>query len=627
MSDIKVPPKQADFRLGDWIVSPQRCRIERNGDVTRIKPKSMAVLEQLAENGDSVTSREQLFDAVWPGAAVTDDVLTHSIVELRKAFGDTARDARIIETIPKKGFRLLLPVGDVDKAVTRSRPVAKLLAFAGLSVLLALLAWQMFGNSEIAPAEDTEIATSVAVLPFVDMSPARDQGHFADGLSEELINHLTQLRGLQVTGRTSSFYFKGRNEDLRLIGERLGVNHILEGSVRKSDSRLRITAQLIDVGSGFHLWSDTFDRPTDDLFTVQEEIAGAVAQALSIKLSVGELGKLQGGTSNLDAFEQILLGHAIHDEFTAGALQRAIEHYERATVIDPEFALAWASIAGAYRHTRLVLTQQDYQERLAAAEHALAQALRLAPNSPHILRIAAQKDIDDRRWGAAAEKLRRAEVNDNGVYSKSSGAQIDLLAKTGYIREATARAERAKRIEPLDGWVAMYLGHLYSAAGDVEKGMAELERGYSIGDSQALISVEGLVNALASNNPDTIQVWLGRAIEHQQPGALGVHDEMARLFGDPETALSWLREAFSNSSAPDYYIAVWAAYYGDHLLAARAMQRSLDAWLFWLPVLKDVRQLPEFKTAMRDADLEAYWREHGWPDYCLSAGLNDFECD
>jgi TolB-like protein/DNA-binding winged helix-turn-helix (wHTH) protein len=625
-----MSPTHADFRLGHWIVRPQRCRIERGDEVIRIKPKSMAVLERLARNSDAVTTRDEIFESVWPGAAVTDDVLTHSIVELRKAFGDTARDARVIETIPKKGFRLLLPVGEIENApaATRSftaRPV--IAAIFAVTVLGTLLTWQRFNEEDPPPDPVDDAVTSVAVLPFVDMSSAGDQEYFADGLSEELINRLTQLRGLQVTGRTSSFYFKGRNEDLRAIGDKLGVNNVLEGSVRKSDARLRITAQLIDVSSGFHLWSEVFDRPTDDIFKVQEEISEAVALALSITLSVGNLGMLEGSTTSLDAFEEIALGNAMHRDMSADGLQKAIDHYERATEIDPQFALAWANIAAAYRHTRLVLTQSEFQERLQASDHALNQALRLAPNSPNILRIAAQKDIDDGQWAAAGEKLQRAEDNDKSVFAKASGTQIDFLAKVGQIREAIARTERAQRADPLDAGLSMYLGHLYATNGEVERGLAELERGYGFGDTPGLISVEGLVNALAGGDAATIRLWLERAIEHQQPGALNVHEEMARLFGDSAAALSWLQDGFQDGNVPDYYTAVWASYYGDHQLAAQALLRSLDTWLFWLPVMRDARQLPEFRTALTEVGLEAYWRQHGWPDTCRPAGPTDFVCD
>ncbi len=619
-------PDQSDFCVGDWVVRPQRCRIERGSKAVRVKPKSMAVLECLARADGAVITRDALFAAVWPGAAVTDDVLTHSVVELRKAFDESARDARVIETIPKKGFRLVPPVRPLDNESSRGKRLLSTWSLAGIgaSIILGIFAWQWLATTETI--EPLTGAQTIAVLPFVDMSPDGDQAYFADGLSEELINRLTQLRGLQVTGRTSSFYFKGRNGDLREIGERLDVNHVLEGSVRKSGTQLRITAQLIDVSNGFHLWSRIFDRPFEDVFLIQEEIAESVAQALSIKLQVGELGTIVGGTDNIDAFDQVLLGIALYREFDADAMLQAAEHFERAITLDPEFALAWAYLADVYRNTRLVLSNEDYAVNREQSELALDRALQLAPTSPYILRTAARRYIDEGRWSKTESTLALAESSENQAASTNSSIRIEFYTKMGRVNDAIALTERVRRINPLDPSVTMYLGHLYSSQGLHEKALAELDRGYGLHGSLPLISVEGLLTALASDDEDEITRWLARAIEHEQPGAQNVHREMAQRLGDREIALSWLRNAFENSSVPDYYTVVWASYYHDIELALAALQRSPDPWAFWLGVTADIRERPEFKSLVRELGLEAYWREFGWADYCRPLGADDFEC-
>jgi TolB-like protein len=188
---------------------------------------------------------------------------------------------------------------------------------------------------------------SVAVLPFADMSPGKDQEYFADGVAEEVLNQLSQIRDLFVVGRTSSFSFKGRNEDLRVIGEKLGVSHLLEGSVRKDSNQVRVSAQLIKAADGYHLWSQTYDRTLEDIFTIQEDISTAVAQALQVSLGLGEFGR-PGWTRNAAAYEEYLQGRSHYLKASPQSLLKAVEHYQRAIEIDPAFILARTSLVETF---------------------------------------------------------------------------------------------------------------------------------------------------------------------------------------------------------------------------------------------------------------------------------------
>lgn len=240
-----------DFHIGEWLVRPHRDRIECGGRIIHVKPKSMAVLECLARANSRVVDRQDFFDAIWPGGVVSDDVLTQCIVELRKAFDDSARHPHIIETIPKIGFRLIPAV------VPRT------------------------SKEVVAPvAEPQPGANTIAVLPFVDMTEEQNLGWYADSLTEDLINRLAQLEGLDVVSRTSSFQFRGRNLDLRSIGENLGVSYVLEGSVCDAESQLRITAQLINTKSGFHVCSSQYDRSVTGGRNVPESIVESITTAL-----------------------------------------------------------------------------------------------------------------------------------------------------------------------------------------------------------------------------------------------------------------------------------------------------------------------------------------------------------
>lgn len=611
------------FRLDDWLVSPALGRIERGSDVRRVKPKSMEVLRCLIEARGAVVSRGELFDAIWPGMAVSDDVLTNCVVELRKAFDDSARDPKVIETIPKRGFRLVSNVSAAADGKGRQRRLRLwIIAITAAGLGVAAGAWFWGKSPGVPPATDK----SIAVLPFLDMSDSKDQGYFADGLSEELINRLTQLDGLLVTGRTSSFFFKGRNDDLRSIGEQLSVGHVLEGSVRKSGEQLRVTAQLIDVSTGFHLWSDVFDSPYSDVFEIQEEIAESVATALAVRLNVGEMGKLVGGTNDVEAFEEFMLGGAVQKQFTAEAILQAIQHFKRATELDPGFALAWVRLGNAYRVVRLTLGDDEAENWQQLADDAIGRALSLAPNEDYVLRTAAYVEVDRQNWTQAQRYFDQLLADQPPGSQNESHAYLDLLAKVGKADEAVLRRERVLIRDPLHPDTAMYLGHLYLMQGRFNDAFEQFEAGMQLEGYRVQLSHEGLVTALASRQPTLATRWLDRVIEYQQPGGKGVHEAMRERFGDTGAALDWIRRGFENQSISDYYVIVWASYYQDYELAIAAMRRTPDLWAFWTPLTEPVRQTAAFKRILDEIGLVDYYREYGWNDYCRPLGTDDFVC-
>jgi len=240
--------------IDDWWVEPDLNRITKADKLIPVEPKVIEVLLCLANHAGEVLSKEEIIRVVWPDTFVSDEVLTYSISELRKAFGDDAKNPHIIQTIQRRGYRLIAPVTQQGPAV-KPQP-------------------------------------SIAVLAFLDMSPEKDQEYFCDGIADEIINSLSRVKGLRVTARTSSFAFKGKSEDVRTMGRRLGAATLLEGSVRKAENQLRITAQLIDVEDGYHLWAERYDRELKDVFAIQDEIAHKIVQALEVELSDSEERRL-----------------------------------------------------------------------------------------------------------------------------------------------------------------------------------------------------------------------------------------------------------------------------------------------------------------------------------------------
>jgi TolB-like protein len=247
---------------------------------------------------------------------------------------------------------------------------------------------------------------SIAVLPFVDMSEKHDQEYFSDGLSEELIDHLSHSADLKVIARTSSFAFKGKNDDVRTIASKLGVAHLLEGSVRKAGNELRVTAQLIRAADGTHLWSQTYDRTLADIFKLQDEIAETVARSLKAALNAGAGSKAR--EVNLDAYNSLLQGQYFALRGNPGDPDRAIEYYKKATELDPGYALAWTRLAGAYT-VQAELNLRSRAEVESKARDAAKRALEIDPNSAEAHASLAEIHRDfDWDWPAAQLEFERA---------------------------------------------------------------------------------------------------------------------------------------------------------------------------------------------------------------------------
>ncbi|MDJ0655387.1 MAG: winged helix-turn-helix domain-containing protein [Xanthomonadales bacterium] len=383
-------PWHRDFELGDAQVSPKLNRIARDNREITVKPKSMAVLVLLADARGEVLARNHILDAIWPAMDVTDDVLTQSVVELRKAFDDDAKDPRIIETVPRVGFRL------VPTAVTERKTGHKLYLAVGamLAVSIGLTVYghmsktvgqvepnftETDSNENSTPAvASTPDANSIAVLPFLNLSADPEQEYFSDGLAESLLHLLAQIRELRVAARTSSFRFKDHSTELAEIGRQLNVANVLEGSVQRSGDKIRVTAQLISVADGFHLWSGTWDRELDDVFAIQDEIAASVADALKVTL-LGEAEPQQAArdTDSLVAYQAYLKGRR---HLADGFPERAEPEFRNALAADPDYLLALFSLAQVY--IALKGDQISYAEMAVQLQEIVDRIRQVEPESP-----------------------------------------------------------------------------------------------------------------------------------------------------------------------------------------------------------------------------------------------------
>lgn len=275
-----------------------------------------------------------------------------------------------------------------------------------LGGLALVLVWVLRESARSLPVA----ANSVAVLPFDNLSSDPEQEYFADGITVEVLNALSRVRGLQVTGRASSFHFEGRNEDLRSLGEALAVEYVLEGSVRRNADQVRISAQLSNARTGVHLWSKTYERRLDDLFWIQDESATAVAGALEIKLGVGDLGCVPGMARNVAAYDEYLRGMSLNLDWRPESYPLAITHLQRAVALDPSFSPAWAGLNTAYTNGALLMPGRA-EEWLSSASDALDHARALTPDAPHVLLEFGIGETRQGRWREAAAIYERLQTS------------------------------------------------------------------------------------------------------------------------------------------------------------------------------------------------------------------------
>ncbi len=479
---------------------------------------------------------------------------------------------------------------------------------------------------------DPDGSVTIAVLPFVNMSSDPEQEYFSDGLSEELINQLAKVKRLRVTGRTSSFVFKSKTDDLRLVGGRLGVNHVLEGSVRKAGNRLRITAQLVKCRDGFHLWSQTYDRQLDDVFAIQDEVAAAVAAALGVAFGFGEAAPASAATTPVEAYDKYLRGRALLHHEGPVELRRSIEIFREALALDPNFVPAWHGLYTAHQHA-IAYAAESTEEALAGMEEAAAQILALSPDAWRSHALRANQFMDQHRWteaeAAAAAALAAAPPSEADValtYSFFVGA-------VGRYEEMITYTERARRADPLWLMTSTMAQWTFDACVRLEEADAEYERSKDLSGDRAFVEMWALFRALFRGDVAAARNLARRYAPYQTLQPMGL-EELPEIFDQPETMLARLRQVQvepANQGYRQYAIALWAAWYGETALATAALRRYVSQppghiAAIWARALSGVRRTPEFKEIVRGLGLVDYWRRSGkWGDFARPVGDDDFE--
>ena len=568
--------EQRFYGFGPFRLDSKARVLLRGSEVVALTPKALDTLLVLVEHGGSPVLKDDLMKQVWPETFVEETNLTQQISLLRKVLDDSSGGVSYIETIPKRGYRFAAALNK-EVPVRRKRPASvfigaavALLACVGLAVYL----WGSRAGSETNPP-------AIAVLPFADMSADKSQEYFTDGLTEELIDALAKTPGLRVVARTSSFAFKGKQQDVREIGERLKVGMVVEGSVRQTGERLRITAQLDSVKDGLHIWSATYERDRKDIFAVQAEIARAVAAALKIQLADQPNKRLATQpTASLEAYGLYLKGRYAWNERTAEALARARHYFEEAIRIDPNYASAYAGLADAYVQGPVGLPPSEaIPKARAAARKAIELDDRLAEPHSSLGFIHFNHDWD---WpGAELEFKRAIELNPN--YANVHHAYSHYLTSMGRHLESLRESQTALDLDPLETIINTHMEWYLHYARQYDQALAKclrtLEKDPNFLMSKLILgqtyeqkgmnqqAIAAFQDAIRLSKDDIEVGYLGNAlaVAGRKDDALGVLVDLQKLskerrvspysialvytgLGDRDHAFEWLERAYAERS-------------------------------------------------------------------------------
>jgi TolB-like protein/DNA-binding winged helix-turn-helix (wHTH) protein/Tfp pilus assembly protein PilF len=476
-------------RFGVFELDPSVPELRRNGRRVHLQEMPLRVLEMLLERPQELVPRDVFFSRLWPHdhSGILDDNLNTAIRKLRLALDDSAHHPRFIETVPRRGYRFVAPVSHDEEAAvsepletraaqtekpgTRVRLAPALVVIAVTGVISAtalVLHIREDTTPEAAVTATNEEIRTLAVLPFLNASGNPADEYFSDGLTEELTDSLSRSGDLRVVSRTSAFSLKGKGIGAQEIGRILGVDSLVEGSVRRDGKRLRISVHLVDAGNGYQLWSETYDRRMNDVFEVQQEIALSVANTLTGRLpGPAGAGELAVQVTDAVAYDLYLKGRFYWHRRTAGGLHSAVEYFEEAVARAPDYAPVQVGLGDAYA----VLGFYDYlppEEAFPKAQAAARRALELDPdNAPAQATLGYAALYYDWDLEEAESRFLRSIELDPG-YSKARQWYANLLTAAGRFDEAEREMRRAQQLEPLSLIASAALGWVHYFAGEPE---------------------------------------------------------------------------------------------------------------------------------------------------------------
>jgi TolB-like protein/DNA-binding winged helix-turn-helix (wHTH) protein len=613
---------EGDFKIGEWLVSPALNQISTNGKKNRVEPKAMQVLLQLAKTG-GVVNKERLISAVWPDVFVSDDVLPGCIASLRRAFDDSARNPRVIETIPKSGYRILPPVewcnGASVPAVTAilppTRRISRMWGLIAIAVvgctIVALAAW---GLALRRPYE------SVAILPLVNASADPDSQYLSDGISESVIDDLSQATTLRVMAWTTVSRYRSAPPDIRGLGRQLGVNAVFTGRLLRQDDRLVVQTELTDAETGRHLWGKQYDSPVNDLLGLQGQLAQDIATNLRVHFTGADERKIVSHyTASAEAYQLYLKGRLFWNERNRNALLKAIDYFEQAIKIDPKYALAYSGLADSYNlldDWGSTPPRDSFPKAREAAEKAIALDDSLAEAHTSLAQFHGSYDWN---WKEAEREYRRAiELNPN--YPTAHQWYAMFLCTQGRFREAEEESQRAYQLDPLAPPIAMTVAEVLDYQGRYDEAIAQYKKLVEVSPkfaggwgnlSHAYEEKEMFAEAIEAAKKEAalsgqpqhgvamerafqtgghaavVRLNLNYELQERKEGryasAMSIAEDYA-LLGDADSSFKWIEEAYKDHSSSMPYITTHSEF--------RAL-RGDPRFRYWLQTLG----LPDSATA------------------------------
>jgi len=626
-----------DFLVGPWLVQPSLNTISRNGTSTRVESKVMEVLVCLSHHAGRPLSKDELLETVWPDVFVSDDVLRRSVSELRRVFEDDSRESRVIETIPKRGYRLLATVQPVDGQVPEqhdpqpirtlwSRLLAsrtwkiRLTAFAITALACCgLFALNLMGLRDRMFGKHTPLINSLAVLPLQNLSGDPAQDYFADGMTEELITELSRLSSLRVISRTSIMRYKNANKPLPEIARELDVEGIIAGSVLRSGDQVRITAQLIYAPEDKNIWAQSYERDVKDVLALQSAVAGSIASEIRVQMKPAEQAQLGSFRAvNLRAHEAYLQGryHLQQAQNTLnkknkGKLnedeaERAVNWFQQAIQADPTYAPPYIGVSEAWSASQL--PPRDWQVR---GRPMVLKALQLDDNlaDAHDA-MASILGFVDWNWVESEKEFRRAiqlepsSADFHSDYSK-------LLFELGRAKEGMKEAELAQALDPKNERMAdaFYFNRQFGRAIDLYQSRAQMMPS----DFTPHLCLS-FIYALTGRQPEAIaeiQKMLTMLEYQELATTIGREYERSGFQQSLRVFAKQMEEVYSHTAyIPAWYIASTYAFADDKERAFTWLEESyklrdgvdsLAADPQWDPLHSD----PRFKDLLRRVGLPA----------------------
>jgi TolB-like protein/DNA-binding winged helix-turn-helix (wHTH) protein/Tfp pilus assembly protein PilF len=484
------------YAFGPFRLDPAQRLLFRDEDVVSLTPKAIDTLLVLVENRGQLLTKDELLERVWPGTFVEEVTLAKNVSTLRKALGEAPGGGEYIETHSKRGYRFVAEVREVEEAseplgvspaASPSAPEAlpqargggwkrSAAVLVGVLLVVAVVLW--YRSRSVAAPPNGKIM--LVVLPFENLSGDPAQEYFSNGLTEEMITQLGRLEPgrLGVIARTSAMQYKGAHKDARQIGSELGVDYLLEGSVRREGNRVRISAQLIQVRDQSHTWAEDYDRDLRDILALQSEVAGAIAQQIRLKLTPEQHARLQNARAvNAEAYENYLKGRFFWNKRTVEGHGKAIEYFQKAVALDPNYAQAYAGLADAYAllgsWPNPIMPRSDAMSQArAAAQKALSLDDSLSDAHASLGFVKMHYDWD---FAGAEKEFQRAIALNPGYATAHHWYAYDLVA-LARLDDALAEIRRAQQADPLSVIISRDVGEILEFAGRDDEAIAQCRK-------------------------------------------------------------------------------------------------------------------------------------------------------